>query len=202
VDRVREKTVLREDTTTRNELVRLIDEKQALLAAAQKSLADAGEQVAQLESRVESIEAERKSLADSARDWKERAETASRVAAAMEAEVKGRSERMARIESINRELAAKGDESAKRSERVSKAARELEELARRREVHLANLLRRYREVTDQYRSLAVRGGDLPVGVDLSRIQSAIQLAEEDMRQLQSLGAQAERLQRELSGLRR
>lgn len=196
IERVRERTVLREDWATRNELLKLVDEKQARLNATQRSLAEAEERVQEMEAKLAALAVEQKRFAEVELELKDRLDTSVRLVGALEAEVKGRSDRMLRIESTNRELLVKVEENSRRMERLRKAAGEMEELSRRRDVPMNNILRRYREVTDQYRSLAVRGGDLPAGVDLSRIQSAIMLAEEDLRHLQTLGAQASRLQKE------
>jgi hypothetical protein len=78
----------------------------------------------------------------------------------------------------------------------------LEDLNRRREVLLNNMVRRYREVTDQYRTLSLRvqsradqlGLDPGAG-EISRIQTSVQQAEEEFRQLNSLNAQAAKLLR-------
>lgn len=200
--RVEERTIVKQDTATLDALVKLADEKQTRLATAQKSLGDAENRIHELEEKSAAAEAEIRKLAAAETDLKDRLETANRVNAALEAEVKGRSERVVRIETSNRELLSRQEENARNLARLRKAAEEIEDLSRRRDLHLNNLQRRYREVTDQYRSLAVRGAELPVGVDLSRIQSAIALAEDDLRQLQALGAQAARLQKELAAARR
>ncbi len=78
---------------------------------------------------------------------------------------------------------------------LTKISDDFDDLNRRRDQYMTNVLRRYREVTDLYRTLSLRQ-EGPRD-DLSRIQNAISLAEEDMRQLQSLNAQARRLQRDL-----
>jgi hypothetical protein len=56
------------------------------------------------------------------------------------------------------------------------------------------MLRRYKDVTEQYRALSARLDNPP---DTSRIQDSIALAEEDMRQLAGLNAQASRLQQRI-----
>jgi hypothetical protein len=80
----------------------------------------------------------------------------------------------------------------------------MDELARRRETYLSNLLRKYRDVNDQLRSLSARldrfrdSNSAPsFSTDLPRLQSLVQGAEEDLRQVQSLDAQAQRLAQRL-----
>jgi chromosome segregation ATPase len=204
----RERAIIREDTATRNELVRLLDEKQARLAALQKSLDEVEARLSESEAKLAAMTAEQQKFGAAERDLKDRLDTANRLAEALEAEVKGRSDRMLRIDSANRELQKRVDDAARKLERMNKAMSAAEDISRRREVYLTNLLRRYREVTDSYRTLAVRVNNprdsaLPAaGTDLSRIQNAIMLAEEDMRQLQTLNAQSSKLQKEMSAAAR
>ena len=71
-------------------------------------------------------------------------------------------------------------------------------------MYLNNILRRYREITEQYRAMS---GVLdsrrdreaaPVGsTEIARIQNAIALAEEDLKQIDALNAQAARLEKKL-----
>ena len=92
-------------------------------------------------------------------------------------------------------------------QRFSQAAatlRELDELARRRDNYLNNLQRRYRDVNEQLRALAARLDHYRDSIsapsfsaDLPRLQSVIQAAEEDLRQVQNLNAQALRLSQRL-----
>ena len=71
-------------------------------------------------------------------------------------------------------------------------------------MYLNNILRRYREITEQYHAMA---GVLdsrrdreaaPVNnTEISRIQNAISLADEDLKQINALNAQASRLEKKL-----
>jgi predicted nucleic acid-binding Zn-ribbon protein len=69
---------------------------------------------------------------------------------------------------------------------------------------LSNLQRKYRDVNDQLRSLSARldryrdTSSAPnFSTDLPRLQSLVQSAEEDLRQVQALNAQAQRLSKRL-----
>lgn len=202
-----DKPAVIEDTTTRNELLKLLDEKQARLTEARKSLDDLEHRLHEAEAKITALNQEQQKFAESRRDLEDRLETANRVSAALDAEVKGRNDRMVRIDSTNRELQKKFDEASKQVAKLTKASGEIDEISRRREVYLNNVLRRYREVTDLYRTLAVRMNSpretgLPSpGTDLSRIQNAILLAEEDLRQLQTLSAQAAKLHKDMAAAR-
>ncbi len=80
---------------------------------------------------------------------------------------------------------------------------DLENIFRRREMYLNNILRRYREITEQYRALSgVQDGRdraaTPLSsAEISRIQNSLALAEDDLKQLTALSAQAQRLQKKL-----
>ncbi len=200
-------TVVREDTATRDELVKLLDEKQARLAEARREKQELERKLLESEEAAAAAKAERDKHRESLRDLQDRLDTATRVSQAMEAELSGRNDRAVRIDSANRELAAKAAESSKRAERLAKLGEEIEDLARRRGTYLANLLRRYRELTDLYRAVALRQNNpretgVTAGTDLSRIQNAVMLAEDDMRQLHTLDAQVDRLRKELAAARR
>jgi hypothetical protein len=65
-------------------------------------------------------------------------------------------------------------------------------------------LRRYRQITEQYRSMAgmmqTQRTDAPAAgsADLARIQDSIAMAEEDLRQLNNLNAQALLIQKKMA----
>jgi hypothetical protein len=101
-------------------------------------------------------------------------------------------------EKLLQEKLSKAELAAKRVVVVSK---DVEDLNRRREASLLTLERRYREVTDLYRNFSLNmqtrenpGQGLQAG-DLSRIQTALQQAEEELRQLRSLNTRVAELAR-------
>jgi hypothetical protein len=85
-----------------------------------------------------------------------------------------------------------------------RALADLEDLDRRRELVLASVLRRYREVSEQYRALAgTPDARRPIDntavrvADFSRINESLNMADEDLRQLRVLSAQVQAVQRRL-----
>jgi len=80
----------------------------------------------------------------------------------------------------------------------------LQDLDSRRDVYLTSILRRYRDMTGEFRAM---GGMLDTsrdpnsgacsGAALSRIQSAVNSAEDDMRQLNELNARSQKLEKQL-----
>ena len=187
-----------------------VDLEQARLTSQLRdSLKEAGATISELEFRIGTLEEKLKKSGDenlrlsgSEKELRERVDSTVRLVDAVQTELKSRNERLLQLELTNKTLR---DSNATASERAASAAaaiREVEEINRRRETYLANLLRRIRELTDQYRSIAVRmdnPSETPAAVpgELSRIQTTVTMAEEDLKQISSLSAQAARAQAKL-----
>ena len=80
----------------------------------------------------------------------------------------------------------------------------LQDLESRREVYLTSILRRYRDITDEFRAMSGmldtnRDGNSTAcsGAVLSRIQSAVNSAEDDLRQVNELNARTQKLEKQL-----
>lgn len=184
------------------EYIRVIEETRAALESVRKELSAARNDLDAARASVAQEKGEREKLALELAERAESLAAAKRVVAATEAELKTKNERMVRLETTEklvREAAGKAEINGARALRT---AQELEDLNRRRELLLASINRRYREVTDQYRTLSLRvqGRAEQLGLDpgageLSRIQTSVQQAEEEMRQLNGLSAQAAKLLR-------
>jgi chromosome segregation ATPase len=186
--------------------VRLLNETKDKLAAAQVTIQELQHRIEDFELRLNSAGQESNNLRGAANDISERLDRSNRLVAALQDEMKSRNDRLVQLELQNKELRKKSDDLDRRQERADKAQTELEEITRRREVFMTNILRRYREVTDLYRSLSLRldnprdvaTGGSPLTSDLARIQNAITLADEDMRQVQRLNDRAESVLKQLS----
>jgi DNA repair exonuclease SbcCD ATPase subunit len=180
----------------RAELIRMLEDRRQKLAAAQQALADSQNQNSELTARLEQLTVENQNLAKAETELKDRVDNQVRLAAALQTQLKEKAERAVELELSNRELRRRVEENAARVSQLSRTAREIDDLSRRREVYLNGILRRYREVTDLFRGATMRA-DSP-GADQTRIQNAINMADEDLKQLQALNAQAARLQRALA----
>jgi chromosome segregation ATPase len=186
------------------EAVRMLGEVKDSLAAANRTIEQLRTQTAELEAAVATLEEDNRRLAAQEVDLRENLAGQRRLVEALQSEVKGKSDRLAPLELTNRGLRQENEELAKKIAALNKLTVELEDIHRRRDGYLNTILRRYREVTDQYRALAARlenpeTGAGAGGTDLSRIMNAVSLAEEDLRQIQSLNAQAQSLQRKIKG---
>ena len=186
------------------EAVRMLGQVKDSLAAANRTIEQLRTQTAELEAAVEKLQEDNRRLAAKEVDLQENLAGQTRLVEALQSEVKGKSDRLAPLELTNRGLRKENEELTAKIAAVNKLTVELEDINRRRDGYLNSILRRYREVTDQYRALAARLENPETragagGTDLSRIMNTVSLAEEDLRQLQSLNAQAQSLQRKIKG---
>jgi len=132
---------------------------------------------------------------------REDAQRQQRVSEALETELKFKAQRLVQAETSEKLLQEKLLKAESAAKRVVVSSKEVEDLNRRREAAVATLERRYREVTDMYRNFSLTlqtretpGQGLQAG-DLSRIQTALQQAEEELRQLRNLNARVAELAR-------
>lgn len=174
-----------------------------LLAQSTAEAARLQAKVADLESRDESAAQENRRLSASVEEGRRNLEDASQALETLRAQLKINAGRVADLENLNAKLkedAVAGRQSAAQTQQTIS---DFESISRRREMYLNDILRRYREITEQYRALsAVRDGRdreaSPLSsADVSRIQNAIAMAEEDLKQISALNAQTQRLQKRL-----
>jgi chromosome segregation ATPase len=176
------------------------------------SLADANASVARLETRAEQAEAQvqdlgldNKRLSASEADLKENLSAANQAVDALQRELKSNRERVTQVEIAYQKLRDQGGADARKLGEIQQLAVELQDIHKRRETYLNSILRRYRQITEQYRSLTgvlqAQRTDAPAAGsgDLARIQDSIAMAEEDLRQLNNLNAQALLIQKKMAG---
>lgn len=198
---IKRKVAGAESATARLEYIRLLAETEEKLSKAQATIKELQARLEDFEARVSGAGEETESLRSKADELSERLDTSNRLIAALQMEMKSRNTRLVQLELQNKDLRKKNDDLERRQERIDKMREELDEIQRRREVYLTNILRRYREVTDVYRGLALRldnprdvtSAGAPLTTDIARIQNAITLADEDLRQIQALNEREDRL---------
>ncbi len=182
-----------------------------LLIQVREKLASAGQSIQQLETRtreleatIEKLTAENHRLSSAEADIKENLATTSRILEAVRTELKTKDERLTQVMVTNNQLLEENRKNADKLGQLPRLLRDLDEVNRRREAFMNNVLRRYREVTDQYRAVTGRADQLRDAAgagspELTRIQNALQMAEEDLRQISTLNAQAGRIQQRIAG---
>jgi len=175
------------------------------------SLAEANASVSRLESRAEEAEAQvqdltadNKRLTASEADLKVSLSAANQAVDALEKELKRTRDRETQVETAYQKLRDQSGTDQRKLSEIQQLAADLQDVHKRREVYLNGILRRYRQITEQYRSLSgvmqAQRTDAPAAgsADLARIQDSIAMAEEDMRQLNNLNAQALLIQKKLA----
>ena len=186
------------------EAVRSLSQLRDKFAATTREIEQLRSQTSELEAALARLKEENERLTARENELSENLAGANRLAEALQAEVKSKSDRLAPLELTNQTLRKENQQVVERLSRAAKLTAELEEVNRRREAYLTSILRRYREVTDQYRAIASRletagEASVPGATDLARIQNAISLTEDELRQLQGLNAQAQNLQKKIRG---
>ena len=185
-------TVRIPDEATRQELVRLLDEKNVKLSSAEAAMRELRERLGDLETKLTQATRETEQLTASQKELKQQADTATRLAESVREEARGREERLAQAEVSSQDLRKPSEETARRLAKLSALTDQMDDVARRRDVFLNNALRRFREATELFRTLALRIDD----PNLARIQQTVTAADEDFRQIQALSAQAAKLQKD------
>jgi chromosome segregation ATPase len=176
------------------------------------SLADANASIARLESRADEAEAQmqnlrldNKRLAGSEADLKENLAAANQAVDSLQKELKSSRDRVTQVEIAYQNMRDQSGGDAQKIAQLQQLSTELQDIHQRREVYLNSILRRYKQITEQYRSVAgvlqAQRTDAPAAgsADLARIQDSIAMAEEDLRQLNNLNAQARLIQKKMAG---
>jgi len=160
--------------------------------------------VAELQSQIETVTAENRRLSAAGEELKKSVTDADQTMETLRAELKKNGDRLAQLESVNAKLkedaASRGQSAAELSQIIS----DLQGVFRRREMYQNNILRRYKEITEQYRAMSGvldsrrdREAAPVSSTEIARIQNTIALAEEDLKQINALNAQAQHLQKKL-----
>jgi chromosome segregation ATPase len=177
----------------------------------QESLAQSTTEVARLEARVSDLQSRADSGAGENHRLSTELETGKKDLAAanqaietVRAELKATADRLAQLEAASAKWKQDSASAKQSAAQLDQTLTDLEDVVRRREMYLNNMLRRYREITEQYRAISGvmdsrrdRQSAPASSPEISRIQNAIALAEEDLRQIQALDAQAQRLEKKL-----
>lgn len=181
------------------------------LWAANQSIADWQAKTTELQTQLDQAREDLKRQSAVESNLNEQLTSLKRVIEAKDTDLTGKNEQLVQLEAANRKLTADVGAAGQKASQAVKFSDELQEIYRRREAALNTLISRYKEVTEQYRAFAsvlenrrgpegTGGAGISIaGPELARIQNTITMAEEDLRQLNALNAQALRVQKKLSG---
>jgi chromosome segregation ATPase len=113
-------------------------------------------------------------------------------------------QRSAVLEADNAQLKTDTSTISARAAEVAKIISSLQDLERRRDVYMTSILRRYRDLADEFHAMSGMidtshepGSSACSGAALSRIQTAVNSAEDDLRQMNELSARTQKLQKQL-----
>ena len=188
--------VKREATITR--LDHELAESHATIANLQTQVSTANDQIAKAQASAdESLQKQRadtQAQLDDLQKKLEAAQSASDIAR----------QRSAVLEADNAQLKSDTTTTNARAAEVAKIITSLQDIERRRDVYLTSILRRYRDLTDEFHAMSgmIDTSHEPAsgacgGAALSRIQSAVTSAEDDLRQMNELSARSQKLEKQL-----
>jgi len=187
-------------------------QREAAIEQLNRDLSEARAQIAQLQAQLQSAGDERARVAADAdersrkeqADWQSKLDDLKQQLDSAQAESQASRERVTALESANTKLRSDSSEAASRSAEIARGLADLDDLDRRREAYLTSIIRRYRDITSQFRAMSGMldsshepNSSALNAAALTRIQNAVALADDDLRQLSELNARARELQKKL-----
>lgn len=152
---------------------------------------------AELQLRVNSLTAERDTLSVAERDAREQLADLRRAMDTARAERAAIDTKLRGIETELQTLRQQSRSASQRSEELAQTATELQDVLRRQQTYVNNVVSRYREITDILRTPAAPAGSRDLGPDLVRAGSLISMTDEDLRAVRDLNARLALIQKRL-----
>ena len=180
--------------------------KDIQLNKSETALADLRAKWNDLEQRLSTLQEQDRLLRETESTLRQRIDANTEQIVSLQEDIRRKDAHAAQLDASLKALKTGSDQNARNLQRIRSLSEDLEDLARRREVYMTNILARYREATDSLRTLGLQLENRTEGAsigrnDVSRIQTAIAAADEDMRQLRNLSTRSRQLQRELLALK-
>jgi len=138
-------------------------------------------------------------------DWQSQLDALKQQLDSAQAESQASRQRLTALEADNAKLKSDNSEGSARAAEFGRVVANLQDLDRRRDAYLTSIMRRYRDITSQFRAMSgmldssrdPKSSPLSDGA-LTRIQNDVSLADDDLRQLSELNAQASKLEKKLA----
>jgi chromosome segregation ATPase len=137
-------------------------------------------------------------------DWQNQLDALKQELESAQAESQASRQRLATLEADNAKLRNDNSAASARAAEFARVVAQLQDLDSRRDAYLTSIMRRYRDITSQFRAMS---GMLDSSHEpnssafsdaaLTRIQNAVSAADDDLRQLTELNAQARQLEKKL-----
>lgn len=195
------RATLREGDATIERLNHDLGEKRANIAQLQSQLATSNDE------RTKAVASADERFRQQQQDWQSRLDALQQKLDAMEADSQASRQRAAALEADNARLRSDSNEGSARAAETARVVASLQDLDRRREVYLTSLVRRYRDITSQFRAMSGmldssrdQSSSALSGAELTRIQNAITSADDDLRQLTDLNGQIDQLEKKLEAI--
>jgi hypothetical protein len=123
-----------------------------------------------------------------------------------QAELQGSRQRLTALQADNAKLRADASAGAAQAAELARTVAALQDLESRREALLTSIMRRYRDITSQFQAMSGMLGSSRdsnstsplTDAALTRIRDAVSSANDDLRQLSELNAQARQLENKLA----
>jgi DNA repair exonuclease SbcCD ATPase subunit len=154
--------------------------------------------IGELESEVENLTRERARLTATEAEAQTKLADITRSLETLQAERPQLESRIKDVEMENARLKQQNQASSQKNAQFGQLVTELQEVSRRQQVYSTNIQRRYRELTDLFRALPGMVETKGNGPELARIQTAISMADEDLRQLNDLSSRLGRVQKQIA----
>jgi chromosome segregation ATPase len=190
-------------------------QREASIERLNRALGEARADIAQLQSQLAASSDEHaKALASAEersrqqqQDWQSRLDALQQKLDSVEADSQASRQRVAALEADNARLRSGSNDDTARAAAMAHVVANLQDLDRRREVYLTSLVRRYRDITSQFRAMSGmldssrdQSSSALSSAELTRIQNAISSADDDLRQLTDLNGRIYQLEKKLEAL--
>ncbi len=177
-----------------------LSEAQANILGLQAQLADSNEEREKALASANELQQKEK------QDWQNQLNALKQDLESAQDELQGSRQRLAALEADNAKLKNDNSVTSGRAAEFSRVVAQLQDLDSRRDAHLTSIMRRYRDITSQFRAMSGMLGSSRDSSSsspfsdaaLTSIQSAVSSADDDLRQLGELNAQARQLEKRLA----
>jgi hypothetical protein len=193
------RAALKRRDATISRLTQALRETQANLSGVQGQLSAA------IDDRQKALAGAEERFQNQQVDWQSKLDASQKQLDDAQATSEGTRQRLSALEAENDKLRSDRREDSTHTAQLGSIVASLQDLDRRRDVYLTSIMRRYRDITNQFRATS---GMLNSSRDsnssalssaaLTRIQNAVSQADEDLRQLNELNDQTHQLEKKLA----
>jgi len=201
-----------EGGATEDEYRAALSRRDATIARLTQQLSETEANVTALQGQLAGAQEDRQKALDAAEehfqkqqvDWQGKLDDLEKQLDAAVAAAEASRQRASALDAENNKLRADRHEDSARAAQLGSVVSSLQDLDHRRDVYLTSIMRRYRDITNQFRATSGMldsthdpNSSALGSASLTRIQNAISQTDEDLRQLNELNDQAHQLEKKL-----